>query len=379
MSEANNEPENLSDLQQAVDIANEIMDLTIVYNRHVSVEDANEAMAHIEPDSCVFIEGYKIDTEDNILTDAISYLNRIRLTVGKDVEYFETKEIILSSLEQEVDTPVTGPLDFSKHRIARLQYLLRNDCVINIADYSPMANAQSEDDASRLSIHEQFVQDIEAVDDPWLFNVEPSDSKYKVLRAAMRTYQNETSAHAVREISAHAKVVSDIIDIHSLPGAETLRKTPEGKLKTYLCYGGAHAKSLTAQFKKYGTDPKIIEVMSIDPYRYLDVDPKAAFENRRRRVAHTALILVSCVMPAATLIQEIARDSYEGLEHVNADKEAYVQFMVTCIEIWQRCSKEQDQTGNYLSLLRSVIPDPKQFVGKPVAIPSSPLPLVGSH
>ena len=78
--------------------------------------------------------------------------------------------------------------------------------------------------------------------------------------------------HDQREQAATIKTLGTVGQIYMQFDGRVpdLATTDDGKLKTYVIFGAAHARTLTKKFVDYGATPDVIELTAIDESHYLE-------------------------------------------------------------------------------------------------------------
>ena len=337
-------------LDERSERAANLTDITLVLNRHANAGDAELSVAPVEPDSVVFIEGYSsIENIDPLFKRALEYLSVIRTTNGKDnPDYVATKQHILGLIAEMQTTPAAGYMDFSEFSLREIQLLLEKDCIVRYADYE--SNVLTDNNA-------QFAQD--SITRDWSFVMRPVMPKAniaKTIRSLQKGVLNDRKKHLVREAFAYVNVMSFMHYLDATPNAHAdIAHTSDGKVKTYLLYGSAHADSLNERFQT-DLSPKRIIIGEASQHNNIDKTLDAAVQNLPRRVAMAA---IKSLYFLDSTVQSHEETIYTNLAPINDDKEAALKFLIEQVQISQEVYIDSGRaTDWYTNSLNALIEKP---------------------
>lgn len=325
-------------------------EITGVFNTHTTIEDAQKSIEMVEPNSVVYIEGY--DTQSSELRSFAHYaqlLTESKRLKGKDSYYDEFKSALLAEAREAQQRPPSPDIHrprFYLHTIETIRRLIEKDCDVKTADYlHTLASSNSEELASTVSgfISSAFKQE----DDASFNTIQPSTGTAQYLAELSKTVKMSKAAHFERERFASIIMSADAVSILSNTNhANNLPRTPSGKIKSYVLYGTAHARSLTHELRSAGASVRPIVVRDIAEHLYLDKGYDALRANMRRRIAFAAFEHIASFADVniyETTHREVADTIYANMEEFNADGARTAAFCVNCIKVAQHSYTDPDQ------------------------------------
>jgi hypothetical protein len=349
-----------SEAERLVALGATATDLTIVYGTHGDVDDAQRSLAYVEPDSVVFLEGYTIQPHANLAYErGLMVLNDYRLRSGKDsAEYQNLKQALLGEVTaHEKDYVPSGPLDFMANTFSKLKGLLQKDCLIYYADHKDIALAEAEE------FNQQFRKDAAYIANVDLPRIESESGVGRAIKHLRASVKGELLAHALRESRAAIALLIQVADIARSYDTASLMKA-NGKLKSYLLYGTAHARSLTWQFTSRGMRPQVVEVEPLSEELYIDTLMAPDYNNHGRRLGYVALRSLTYDLLEPESARTITSESYEHLAFLNtATDDELRSFIVTCALAKRAENRNAEEAlRQYYSILRSFMPRPEDFI-----------------
>jgi hypothetical protein len=346
--------------EQAIEAVVRAIDLTAIYHSHGNSTDAIESIAYVEPNSLVFLEGIssRSDGRRNY-EDTLKDLNHYRLWGKTDPQYLELKQLLLEDIEAKLYMPARNATDFTQNNLTQLRLLLQKDCIMYYADYAHISDAGGNQELVDEGFS-MFSRAMETFGSPALPDQIPGQGAEDAIKATQTKVINDLTMHVTREVNAVEIVLltaAGLVGGRNLPS--DINITGNQKLKTYVTYGAAHARTLTTKFNEYGIAHRAIEVSPLEDYQYLDLNPN----NIGRRIGHSALADLTSDFFAPEDAKNIVAESYDLLNHLNVDRDESLKFLIRCVQVRQRQSVDEDDAfRQYLSILRSFMPNPQKFV-----------------
>lgn len=266
-------------LRERYEKLSEKVEFIVVANRHLNPQDADKSTALIEPDSIVLIEGYS-ETEE---TPWYNSLGIMRSMGVEDPVYMQmARETLLEKLTSEP----RGPLDFSQNKAKEILNLLDKRCAIFGGDfYDSTESALGKEVKDIMFSWLRYRKGLEQT-----FGDPNYAKQYRLLN---KTDYASYALHMVRETSTVASTlawVEQSLKNEKDSGEVQFSLSPEGKVRTYIIFGAAHAKSLEATFKDFGINPIIKNLVDLREHQFLD--HHADQENKNRRLAFLAINLM---------------------------------------------------------------------------------------
>ncbi len=351
-------------------VAAEMTEITAIYNTHGSEQDAKETVSLIEPDSLVYIEGFGADIhslqQPNELAVSsyeglVQSLGAYRRVHGKNDRYEELKNEILKELD--AIEPANNLYDgtFMEHKKASLKALLEKDCIVVIADYDHFMD----DDEHEQSVIDAATRRMVNAANRDRFDVyneiTENGDVVKHFLDLERVAHDKHYLHNTREKFALLEISSDLrAATQERRVFEELPRTPEGKIKAYLCYGTAHLRSLTPRLKDAGITVNHIEARSLAEPEYFDETVGSFKANANRRVAMETYLGLMQNLYGVDFDSnpDLLVDMYDALETVNTNREEMVDFCLNCIKIYQQSLNDNDGVENELEQLHRRYIDP---------------------
>lgn len=344
-------------------------DHTLIFNRHVTPEDAEASVEPVEPDSLVFLEGFARNGNATNLQGALAQLSGIRATYSKhSPEYQQFKQQVISFCANGMDDEPDVQSDFRRHKYVQIGLLLDKDCVIQFADYR--RTDQADDEEATIRAHDMFLSYIGSDDKhEWWEGLENNRSIGRTILKLNAEVANKLRFHTLREIHAVNDTLMTTGYLAENPQSLELAVQADGRIKSYLLFGTAHVKSLTQQFVNNRAYPKVRVVGQGELKEYRYIDPVSTMsewqkQNGRRRIAHDVVSLLVGHYGDGEINEDLIAEAYEPLSYLNeANHEEWQKFLTTAIVVVRDASREDPQAySRYLSLLRSFMPNPQRFV-----------------
>jgi hypothetical protein len=330
-------------------------DLTMIFNHHATADDAMQTVAQIEPKSLVFTEGYRLeDPSTNVLNEYMNYLAGFHIIRGtRDPGYQELKAVVLELLDEQLDyhrQAEAASNDFQEHGFVRLKLLIEKDCIVKYADYHRFAG-----DEDINASYASFSNDLAHVGVPAYHHMDAHPNEAKTIRALYKTVKGQHMAHDLRESYALSTYIHTTHHFLQKMTSETdLALTPTGKVKTYLSYGTAHARSLTNVFDANGLTSTGVVLRDMRESRFLDESPMVFNQNIHRRVGSFALeslYRLSGIAENAATLEANLETIYEKFAPLNQDREATIKLLIQCCQIYSQIDKDPGRAAQWLSSL----------------------------
>ncbi len=245
------------------------IELSGIFHRHETAQDADDVLDCIEPDTLVFREGYmRHDFLD--VAHMVEQMADIRLREG---EYTSEAKNILQAIKrrrkEQTDDIAVRSVGFA---MRMLDGVAEKNCPTILADYTDYSG-------DGLAIDNLFW-----VQDDWarlcLLEQEPSDETLlKILTARDTFWRIAIDSNDVRENSAIASIYNTLGRL-AIYDPDTIERTSDGRPVGYLTYGLAHRNSMTERLYDAGLGPEKL-FMIIDKGENLD--QINALPTKRRR------------------------------------------------------------------------------------------------
>lgn len=330
-------------------------DITGIFNQHGTAEDAQASAAQVEPDSIVYVEGFSTSTiATKTIYDHLSILAEIRRKTGKSEHYLALKHMLLESVrdcQTKLEAfPPENPRDFSAHCLEEIRLLVEKDCDVLLADYYHYSSDNPQI-AEGAAFSSNFVEkSTDAYFSSPFSDVRVGDGVGKHVIRLAKTLNNYTVSNDTREFYSSIRIGADALQIADAPEwLPNIHRNASGKVRTYVIYGTAHAKSLTRQLEQMGAAINPVIVNAIPENEYLE--PYDTFTaNRRRRLAFASLKDIMPLTADSDLIDAL----YVGLEELNDDKERAFAFGANCLKISLR--RDTDPDGAWVELRQLIRP-----------------------
>lgn len=335
-------------------------DLTMIFNRHATADDAVQTVAQIEPKSLVFVEGYYLeDPSANVMNQYLNYLAGHHIISGTHhPRYQALKAGILELLNEQLHDLSQGEVacdGFQEHSLTRLKLLIEKDCIIRTADYH-----RFDGDEDINADYASFSDDLAHVSIPAYHHLEEQPSEAKSIRTLYKSVKGQHMAHDLRESYALISYIHTAHHFLQRTTSETdLALTPTGKVRTYLSYGTAHAHSLTNVFEANGLTSNSQILRNMGESRFLDKSPKIFQQNIHRRVGSfvvESLYRLSGITESETTLEDNLETVYENLAPLNDDQEATKKLLIQCYQIYELVATDPQRAAQWFtSLLEEIL------------------------
>lgn len=268
------------------EVARQKMDLTLLLARHANVEDAEQTLRHVDPNSMVFVEGYtrpEEDIEDSRASAEVFWaLNMFHICEGvSGAKYLQVKDLIQESYST---VSSDGKGAYEKTLVLGL---LKKDCIIANADYQ----------AHLMPADEFTTQGFDALgrDIDLQGSLGKRARKGQAYKRLIQSVTREVSIHDFREGAGLAFMMAHFTNFVDMLGRSTepsgLAVGKEGKLQAYLIYGTAHKHTLLGKLSERGIKPQTIETTgSVPEFQYLE-----GVVGMNRQLAFSAMLYAGLV------------------------------------------------------------------------------------
>lgn len=336
------------------------LELHAIFYRHQEVSDAEESVSLIDNDSIVYLEGIRFDPiETLLLSDEVEAIGNYKCLYGKDEVYYRMKEELVGEITNYLENGDKSDENFDSYTATKYKLLLEKDCRVVIADYRHQINPQSQSYYDKLTA--KVKQTVGERQHDIFRSVVSESNTNKQLRKLKKHISNEFIVHDMREQIATDFIIHDVADIVSNPEADmNILRTPSGKIKSYLIYGTAHARSLTNKIADRGIEVITHEPIPLQSTRYLDLDREMHAQNYARTLALVALSGISW-----QLIADPDDDQYDGFyqgtmdlvykafDNVRLDRKGGVSIAKYCLDLMKMFDNDPNESRRlYLELLR---------------------------
>lgn len=309
------------------------LDLTLIYNRHGSPTHAEQSVAHIEPNSYVFIEGFDFDGNRE-MDEPFTLLSELHLRHGINHEaYRELKQNLLNNIASEIYRPAEHSYDFAQHKLRELELLLKKDCLVHFADFRRPEHIDVPDNL--IDFYDQFAVHANDILQPVIPSSIAKDAGIgKAIVNAEQIMRNAYSAHFQREYTAAFTVLQHgAIYAMTNSARRDVNLNEGGQVKAYMIYGTAHARSLTQQFIEAGMEPRVVIVNPLTEASYIERTPEEFLGNLSRKIGHTALSSLAHEYLGYEKGEAISDELYENLQFLNDDREEALKFIIRCLQV----------------------------------------------
>jgi hypothetical protein len=272
--------------------------------------------------------------------------------------YFQMKQECLDFMNKYVDSEGNGAEDFDPYTATKYKLLLEKDCEVISADYRHQLSPFRQKKANKLTAKVWQTVGERHHD---IFRSVETDSDVNVqLRQLKKLIDNEYKVHDMRERIATDCILNDATDIINNPVtfANAVR-SESGKIKSYLIYGTAHARSLTKKLTDKNVEVIVHEPVPLRDAQYLDFEQNTYKQSRVRRLAIAALSGISwqlIVDPEDMQYDGVyygAMDYiYENIDNVKCDRTQGLSLAERCLHLMKTFNENPDEARRrYLELL----------------------------
>ena len=225
-----------------------MFEVTGLYNRHATTEDALQTTAEIPDKSLVFIEGVADAYEGEHM---LEQLNRVRTYYGaQSPKYREVKERLVEACEELLEKDEAG--EFEHHQLMLGMNLMKKECVVHIADFPGYSPSADKRDVDVMQYADKYVGApmISALERGDLREPSGAASAFKKLSYACIAalhYQD------MREYAGTLRIASAMNAIgEGVFGSDPrFSRSNDGKVLTSIVYGTSHAHSLSSKLNTY--------------------------------------------------------------------------------------------------------------------------------
>lgn len=310
-------------------------DLTLIFNRHATAGDAEHSTAVIEPGSAVFIEGFSatpgVNADIHFMLKGLSAA--LCLYGSESNTYLELKQTTLTHINTYAFEPARKYSDFHVNQCREIALLLEKDCYVAFADYD-QDGIRGENATQREERNEAFYEHQQASSQNHLLNYgSTSHNLAKTIRSIQKAERSEYIKHFQREHFAVNSYYDNLLFINQSDKGRELAHTPSGKLKTYVIYGTAHARSLTERFKEWGATPQPHITHPLHESEYIPARPDAYVDNFHRHIALGAFrsLALSAGVDHETF-KAFQDPLYDSLEDLNGNSQDYIRILCELLE-----------------------------------------------
>ncbi len=353
MSTLDNQQNRLSESEK-LDFAEvtKALALTAIFNKHETAVDALETAEIIEPGSIVYVEGIELEVADEADIFTLSErLGRYLRVNGPNRYYRKKKKQILGVLQGYiVDAQLNGTTDVYMETL--YAKLLEKDCQIVAADYKHSINDENQAaiDAMTQKILQQYQLQGGGILDTIAADSNLEDHLYKLESWIF----DRQESHSLRETLAAKIVLHDVSSI--LDDPDYYRFVPRlssGKLRTYICYGAAHSRSLMKKLEDQGIEATAWCTYTLHESRYLEDTHESFQNNYLRRLSHTAFDVIAKWLHGSDRETYLSVTNYmfDSLESMN-NRESAINFCLRCLRIHQKQLTDYGESINeYIQLV----------------------------
>jgi hypothetical protein len=338
MSKRENLPQlTIDNDRSSEDKVAETLDLTAIFNKHDTVEDALETVEMVESGSIVYVEGMKLEQiDESDILQLTEKLGRYQPVHGLNHYYQKKKRQLLELIQGYLDDAES---DNTVNVYLGTLYLklLEKDCQIVAADYSHTIDSknQSEIDATTEKIYRQH----KIQEDGLLHNVQTGSNLEEHLSELESWMLDRHDAHDLRETLATDIIIHDVASIIAdRDWYQSVPWTSAGKIKAYVCYGAGHTRSLLSKLETQGIDVTPKYIYTLNESRYLD-DTRENFQNNYlRRLSHTAFDAIAGWLHGGDhdTYLEVTDYMFDSLKTLNDNRDKAVDFCLRCLRIHQK-------------------------------------------
>jgi hypothetical protein len=276
----------------------DLLDLTLVCNRHRDAGDAEKSAAVIPLGSLVFIEGYG-GVHGGITH--IEYLGQLRLLKGVDSEEYRAAKSEIRDIYRGVSMrPARDTSDFIQHGARLALELIEKDCVVVVADYSDMSAAVNGDNQDFVQKqNEIFNRSRDIITSGLTYQSAPTASAY--INQQTRIERDIYLGNQYRENMVQAKILRHVAMTFRLPefnaGFLSMVSNENGKIPAYLIFGTAHKRSLFRNLTELGISRlKVVDLHPVDEEKYMIASPEEFHNTINSRIAQKAFSSVMLEM-----------------------------------------------------------------------------------
>jgi hypothetical protein len=262
------------------------------------------------------------------------------------------KQDTLTILEQFAMSPEESWTDFHTHKCREISLLVEKDCFVAFADYDHQGlstESQSERDA-RNTAFVNYYENSKSF--PFNDYGVTNHNLARTIISLEKSLLQEYNMHTAREAFAVRSYIQNLLMINDIDKNHTLRRTNEGKLQTYMIFGTAHARSLTANLEKWGALPNPIEIKPLREYSYIAKDAAEYNTTLRQKIALRAFRILAINFGAKTddlnqIIPEFY-NSLASLESHSTGGEDTIRILCELLEINKMNYSNPDKAGKRL-------------------------------
>lgn len=335
------------------------LELHAIYYRHQEVADAVEVVKLIDDDSVVYLEGIRFSpVGEALLSDDVESIGKYRRTFGKDVTYFQMKQECLEYIDGYLASGNDNDEDFDPYTATKYRMLLEKDCEIIIADYRHCIDPARQEIIDKVTA--KVRQSVGERQHDIFRAIETTGDVQTHVAKLERLITNEYEIHTMRERIATDTVIDDMASIIDDPSTlARMNHAESGKVKSYIIYGTAHARSLTHKMTKRGVEVVNHEPVPLRNSRYLDVDYRAHRRNYARTLALTALSGISWQLIADA--ESSQYDStyhgtmdaiYEAFDNIKVKRKKSTSLVKRCVLLMQMLDDSPDESRRqYVEML----------------------------
>lgn len=319
-----------------------------IYNRHRTVDDAEESAVLIPPDSIVYVEGLQLEALPiqnlSILAERLGAYQR---RFGKNTEYETAKSALIDELETDLSLIEEESDDAYGNKL--YIELLKKDCQIVAADYKHTVGTLRQHEVDKVA--RKISRWIELEHDVGSGRRIPrGKAKYFALLESL--VQRRRWAMDVREKSAVEVIKRDLTEVthDSMPSESIVR---DGKMQVYLTYGAMHRYSLTRKLVDEGIEVTPYDLIALDDGMYLDETYEQFVANRMRSLGFVAFTAATWRVAEHSEIGRVeANVLYDRMSELNEDPVLALDFASRCLAIQKKSDKKpKNAFAKYMKLI----------------------------
>jgi len=226
-----------TDIEARAECVRNRFDITAVYGWHLTIEQAQEVVEHIDDNSIVFVEGRMCEREY-----ATMRLVQHVLLAGARLEdggYREnTSESRYALATEFLVRQYSSPTEHDFHSYHLYKGLLDKGCIVLPADYL------------NLDKHTPPLIPLEDLQEQLssLFPIESDEALEQAIELDVDLHTKWLHNQGIREQAALNLVLYFLSRYSDAEGLPSLSATQDGKTRAYIIFGLAHRDSLTAYF-----------------------------------------------------------------------------------------------------------------------------------
>jgi hypothetical protein len=216
-----------------------------IYGRHLTEDDASQALDLIEDNSVVFTEGY-LKERDYALRRILSYLNVADRRIIEGIPYSISDREVWNLAGEFFLRQYSPPTVHDPYSMALHEGLLAKGCAILPADYVNL-----DEDCPDLTALEELREEASS-----LFPPDSKEDIDRLIDLELQILNGDLENQAIRERFALDLILYFAERYSSAKSLGSLALGEGGKTRAYVIFGLAHRDSLTSLFENFGIQVK---------------------------------------------------------------------------------------------------------------------------